>query len=613
MITNIDLYAIPPLISAIGNLLLGGLVIWKKPRSQLHKAWGLFSLCCAIWSFGFFMVYVNKFDKEAALFWNHFYSVGMVMIPTAYFYYILVLTESRKKLLWLIWWLTFSIAALVTLTISSPLFNKDLVLQYWGYSPIRGLTGTIYDVTYPVIVIIGTYVLIVSLHESTGRKNLQIRYGILAALVGFTFGLTNFFPLYGFNIYPLGHIGNLLANIIIAYSIMRYTFMDIDIIIKKGLVYSIVTGILAGLYVSIIFLSQETLGLIDLDGAVRIPATLIAIVLIAIAFEPLRSMIQRFVDKRFFKTHYDYREAIKKFSQMVVTILDLDQLLHKTAETIRGTLQLDQVIVFLRDEETRGFEVAAFTGGDESIIASWSYSEKSRLVQELSAMKQSVKLDYGESAGQAVISLKIDNEIQGFLVLGEKLSGDIYTPNDIDLLATLADQLSIAVENARLYRAAVTDKVSRLFNGTYFYDRLEEELTRSKEHGSSLGILMLDIDGFTGISEREGSAVADYIIKGIGKEIKSEIRPYDIAARVGDDEFAIMLPGVQRDEIHFWESKIQEGVARLRINGETGLVSISAGCAYTENGLKPSRRLLNEAKRVLIQTKSGRKASGLYS
>jgi diguanylate cyclase (GGDEF)-like protein len=593
MITNFDLYALPPLISAIGNLLLGGIVVWKKPKSQLHKAWGLLSLCCAIWSFGFFMVYANKFDKQAALFWNHFYSVVMVMIPTAYFYYILVLTETKKKSLWAIWWFTFSIAALVTPTISTQLFNKSLVLQYWGFSPIRGLTGTIYDVTYPIIVIIGTYVLVVSLRDSTGRKNLQIKYGILAACIGFTFGLTNFFPLYGFNIYPLGHVGNLVANLIIAYSIMRYTFMDIDIIIKKGLVYSVVTSVLAGFYVSIIFLSQETLRIININNAMRIPATLFAIVLIAVVFEPLRSMIQRFVDKRFFKTQYDYREAIKEFSRMVVTILDLDMLLHKTAETIKSTLQLDQVVVFLRDEETKDFEVAAFAGGDESIIAGWSFDEHDQLLQKLTETTRNVVLENEEGGGQAVISLWINNEVQGLLVLGEKLSGDVYTPNDMDLLSTLADQLSIAVENARLYRAAVTDKVSRLFNGAYFYDRLEEELARSKGHGTSLGILMLDIDGFGGICEREGALVEDYIIMSIGKGIKSEIRPYDIAARVGDDEFAIMLPGIQREELYFWESKIQESAARLKINGETGLVSVSGGFAYTENGLKTSKRLIN--------------------
>ncbi|MFA5867495.1 MAG: diguanylate cyclase [Actinomycetota bacterium] len=336
-------------------------------------------------------------------------------------------------------------------------------------------------------------------------------------------------------------------------------------------------------------------------------------ILIAIVFEPLRSVIQKFVDKRFFKTHYDYREAIKEFSRMVVMILDLDQLLQKTAETIRQTLQLDQVVVFLKNADTNVFEVAAFTGGDESIIANWSFKEESGLVQRLAAAKQSVILDRDQGVAQAVMSLTIDNKIRGFLVLGEKLSGDVYTPNDIDLLSTLADQLSIAVENARLYRAAVTDKVSRLFSGTYFYDRLEEELARSKEHKTSLGVLMLDIDGFTLINDREGSAVADYIISAIGAEIENEIRPYDIAARVGDDEFAIMLPGVQRDEIHFWESKMQASVARLRINGETGLVTVSAGSAFTENGLKPSRRLLNEAKRDLIQTKSRRNASGLYS
>jgi diguanylate cyclase (GGDEF)-like protein len=389
--------------------------------------------------------------------------------------------------------------------------------------------------------------------------------------------------------------------------------MDIDIIIKKGLVYSMITGVLAGFYMAMIFIGQETIRLASLGRAYRIIETAIAVIVIAIVFEPLRNYLQKFVDKRFFKTHYDYQEAIKEFSRMVVTILDLDQLLHRTARTIKERLHLDQVVVLLHNPEEKLYEVAAFDGGDESIVAGLSFTEDSKLVKQLASENARVILDFDADADNAVISLKIKNELMGFLLLGAKLSGDVYTPADKDLLTTLADQLSIAVENARLYRAAVTDKLSKLFNGTYFYDRLEDELVRSKQQKTSLGVLMLDIDGLSAIIVNEGADVADYIISAIGKTIRSEIRQFDVAARVGDDEFAIILPGIKKDELHFWESTITESISRIKVNGEVGLASVSIGTAYVESGLKGSRRLMNDAQRSLLQAKSRKAASGSYS
>ncbi len=610
MFTNIDPYAIPPLSSAIGNLLLGGLVLWKNPRSQLHKAWALFSLCCAIWNFGFFMVYVNEFNKQAALFWNHFYSVGMVMIPTAYLYYILVLTESKKKWLWAAWWGTFSIAVLITPTITTDLFNKDLIMLYWGFSPLRGIVGSVYDITYPIVVLIGIYILIANLRESYGRKKLQIKFGILASLLGFSLGLTNFFPLYGINIYPLGPVGNLLANATIAYSIMRYTFMDIDIIIKKGLVYSMMTGSLAGLYVSIIFVGQETIGLVNPGETFRILITVAAVVLVAVAFEPLRSVIQKFVDARFFKTRYDYQEAIKEFSRMVVTILDLDQLLHKTAETIRRTLQLDQVVVFLKNTDTKDFEVAAFTGADESVVAKWSYTEESGLVQRLSTAKRNVILDSSPDAGQAIMSLTIDNEIRGFLVLGEKLSGDVYTPNDLDLLSTLADQLSIAVENSSLYRAAVTNKLTKLFNGSYFYRRLDEELVRSQKQQQPIAVLLIDVDGLANFSRDSNLTTVNQVLVSIGQIIKDNCRVFDVAARVGDDEFALILPGIESMRASIVAQKI---IDRIAICGREDGTSISAsiGIGYSLGGIGAAHEVMNQARISLLERKENGRAEGL--
>ncbi len=606
------LYAL--MLSGSLHVVLSLFIIWKSPRNKLCLSFAVLNILVASLLLGDAYVYSSA-NSTIAVARSWAYEAGICLaMPTFLLFIIFFIEPERKSKIGLalvastyIWATTLFI-----LDRTSLVHQKALRLMNGFY--LKAIPIQYFLITL-IILCFASCIFFLTLGYRDADLNRRLVYRFI--MVGTVFSVLPFFSYIaapvGVVLPPVGYIGSLMLTAIIAFLISKYQFLDIAVIIKKSLVYSTASAIVVGIYVSVIFAFQQWFQISRYGNAASLFLMATFGVLIAIVFEPLRSVIQRFVDKRFFKTHYDYRESIKEFSRMVVTILDLDKLLHKTAETIRQTLQLDQVVVFLKDPETGEFGVAAFIGGDESIIANWSYAEESELVKALKAAEQSVILDREHGADHVVMSLTIDNEIRGFLILGEKLSGDVYTPNDIDLLSTLADQLSIAVENAQLYHAAVTDKASRLFSGTYFYDRLEDELARSKEHRTSLGIIMLDIDGFTLINDREGSAVADYIITAIGAEIESEIRQYDIAARVGDDEFAILLPGVKRDEIHFRERKMQESVARLKINGEVGLVSVSAGSAYTENGLKPSRRLLNEAKRALIRTKSRGKASRLYS
>jgi|GEM_PF-2700996 len=552
-------------------------------------------------------------STQLALFWARLSGIGLVFIPSAFLNFVLEFQESfgSTKISHAFDVTLYAGSSVFATTTFTPYFYRAATYVKGGFYVLPGLLSRVFDALFIMIMLISVYILLRELRLTDGAKRNQAKWIFFAAAIAITSGIVNIMPLYGiWLIFPLGHFGIAASILLVAYAILKQRLTRLDIIVKRSAAYSILTAMIAVGYVASTFITQTMFQ--NLTGYKSLAPVALMALAVALTFEPVQRNVQRYLDTVFFKTHYEYQDAISGFSKMVVKILDLDELLHKTAATIKDTLKLSYVEVFLHDSERREFSIAAFAGKDESFIGETRYGEDNNLAAKLRSNGNRVIMGVDKPVN-VYISLFVKNELIGFLVLGEKLSGDVYTPNDIDLLSTLADQLSIAVENARLYRAAVTDKVSRLFSGTYFYDRLEEELARSKEHKTSLGVLMLDIDGFTLINDREGSAVADYIISAIGAEIENEIRPYDIAARVGDDEFAIMLPGVQRDEIHFWESKMQASVARLRINGETGLVTVSAGSAFTENGLKPSRRLLNEAKRDLIQTKSRRNASGLYS
>ncbi len=604
MTVNNYLYAAPPLIASIGNLALGGIVFRQNPRKRLYQICALFTLCAATWSFGFFMVYMNPGHKDVALFWNKFYSVGMVMIPTVFLHYVLVLTQTKKRWLWLACWVSYAVAAGIVLTVPTTLFNRDIILYQWGYSPVRAVAGKIYDATYPFIVALGCIALYDSFMTSTGRRLAQTKYAIAATVVGFTLGLTNFFPLYGIRVYPIGHVGNLLACTLLAYSIIRYSFMDIEVIIKKGIVYSVITALVAGSYVSLIVVSQWLFQSTNIGGSWPAAAVLLGIVLLALIFEPLRSLVQRVVDRLFFKTRYEYQDAIKQFSRMVVTILDLDILLHRTAGAIQDILKISQAVIFVRAADAKRYEVGAFAGADEKTVAVWNYEADDPFVARLKAAQHRVQdVVDDQRRGGIVVSLFIDRDLIGFIVLGEKLSGDVYTPTDFELLSTLADQLAIAIENARLYRAAVTDKLTKVFNGTYFYDRLEEERARSREQKTALSIALFDVDAFTVFAKESGTAVANHALAQIGRVIRENVCTYCIPARIGDDEFGVILPGLDKTEAAFIVGLIQKLVSEIKIDGQVGRLRVSTGIATTDQGVKSGRRLINEGRLALTEKK----------
>lgn len=461
------IYAIPPLVASLGNLFLGGLVLGKKPNSRLHQVFALFSLCVAIWSFGFFMVYVNADNKQAALLWNKFYSVGMVMIPVVYLHFVLILTDTKSKLFWTICNFAYAASIAILLTVPTHLFNKDLTLLYWGYSPVRGITGTIYDALYPLIITVGALLLFRGLKTSFGRRRAQIKFGILASCIGFGLGLTNFLPLYGVAMYPIGHVGNFVANCLIAYSIMKFSFLDMNVIIRKSAVYTVLTGIVTAAYVGVVFFTQSFFqGITGYKSAY--PVIIVALI-IAITFEPTRRNVQLFVDKVFFRKNYEYQKVIRAANEKFRMVINPIEIATYLLQAINDTLHPKNAWVMSYDRQSDKYLVVAARGIPAELQVTMALDRHERLVEHIEHHSKPVwfddqdehllrrKADRGSRRELEGLGLNMICPVQGksgllaILFLGDKKSGEVFTDNDAELLETLCSQAAFGIENSKLY------------------------------------------------------------------------------------------------------------------------------------------------------------------
>ncbi|MDD5258586.1 MAG: HD domain-containing protein [bacterium] len=240
--------------------------------------------------------------------------------------------------------------------------------------------------------------------------------------------------------------------------------MDINIIIKKTAVYTILSTSIIGIYIATILVFESLFH--NLTGITSLTIRIVAGFLITATFQPLRSRIEIIIDKLFFRGKLDYQEAISEFTRSLVTVLDLRELLNLIV-SMSGLLNTRQVVIFLFDETSAQYKIRASTGLDR-IAKEIAFNTESDLVKLLTTTRKVALRSTIDSSPaysgytilrteldslQAVIAIPIlvKDMLKGILLLGEKLSEEPYSKEDINMLTTLADEASIAIDNAQLY------------------------------------------------------------------------------------------------------------------------------------------------------------------
>jgi PAS domain S-box-containing protein len=245
------------------------------------------------------------------------------------------------------------------------------------------------------------------------------------------------------------------------YAIVRYRLMDVDIVFRRGIAYTLATASIVGLYFALIAVFADFF-------RTTFPITsrgtwVMAIVLTAILFQPIVNYIQQWLDRFFNPERYDYRSTLLQFARDLTSELHVDTLLQQISDRLSETLEVDRLAVFLATE-SNGFRLARSRGVNFSGKTDTSFLDPDR--PELSKgylFFDNVKRVYGFSpAAQKSIEhlnlhyylpFKVKERTLGYLGLGKTRDGDYLSSEDIDLLQTIAGYVSIALENARLYES----------------------------------------------------------------------------------------------------------------------------------------------------------------
>lgn len=363
-----------------------------------------------------------------------------------------------------------------------------------------------------------------------------------AKVVLLGFALTTFIPLADyvvssiFNVYVLPGFGYYLPFLIffplsIGYSIIRYNLFEFDAVIKRTYGYILTTGIVAGVYGIFVLVSNIAFGHLEITKSQTFP--LIFVLLVVFFFNPIRDRVQRFINRTFYRSEYDYQETVQRISESMCSLQNLAQVTRAMMETALGAMFIDSGSLLILDRSSGTYDrrihvaredpLAAFTGKEVSARSSSTgdksgepvagarkgnpeglslpadlpflmrVAEKRKIVSRYD-LEEDPFFEKEREAGRQVfdhlgatllVPIVYENELKGIMGLGDKKSGKFYRIEDIKLLNTLANQGAVAIENAML----LDDVIEK--------ERMEEELSIAR--GLQMSMLPADcprLDGF---------------------------------------------------------------------------------------------------------------------
>jgi diguanylate cyclase (GGDEF)-like protein len=147
---------------------------------------------------------------------------------------------------------------------------------------------------------------------------------------------------------------------------------------------------------------------------------------------------------------------------------------------------------------------------------------------------------------------------------------------------------------AELERLVACDTLTPLFNRRHFMEELDRWCWRTHRYGGEYGLLFIDVDNLKTVNDTLGHQVGDMLLMAIAKGLLGAVRRSDLVARIGGDEFAILLDNIPEAELAGKAERIAKVIGKLNIDhaGATLKPSISAGFTPIEPGIKPSELLL---------------------
>lgn len=466
------------IVAIIAHLAIGIFTYIHNPKSATNRFFLIFALMSVGWGIANYFS-LHQLTPEATL--NMIRWVMFFAVLHALSLFLLIHTfPSPKIVLKNIYLIPAILASIVVLILTrTPLVFADIVGVGATAAPVPGPGIALFALTSGTFVISSIYSLIVRYRRSKGIEKAQLQY-LLAGVAGsaLLIFVTNFLLVVLFNVTSLIILGptyTLIFIVATAYAIIAHQLFDIRVIIKKTVVYSglLLFTVFAYSMVVIFFTTvfgQNSDSVFDTETFV---SNLIAMSIIAAGFEPIRNWLVKTTDRYLFVGEYNPQEVTAQLAQTLSNVLDLDEALRGMMKALTTALRVEKSATFIlkTDKETGTYVHRVQSVGYDGEL---KLGDKSELIahfmepgQEL-AMLQDLEIktandthkhprchnllnDMKQLDAAVALPIRVSDKLIGILTIGARLSGDMFSTEDLQFLDIAAKQTAAAIEKSRFY------------------------------------------------------------------------------------------------------------------------------------------------------------------
>jgi len=252
-----------------------------------------------------------------------------------------------------------------------------------------------------------------------------------------------------------------------AFSIVKFRLMDIELVINRSIVYSILTVFTVGVYLLSVSFLQNIFSKSFSRRQTAVP--LIAALAAAIAFNPARKKIQTFVDKTFFRASFDYRKSILGFNEIAHKMSNGEHLVDFFLLMIRKTLPLEHIGVLVYSTDLGEQKLFIAEDGEKDLRAlNTLIMVSGKILARRKAVRTEEDIDFSQEQAleernlELVIPLSFKSEeLSGFVSVGKKKSGERFSHDDLELLLTMAGELVLNLERIRLQEEVIQERAEK--------------------------------------------------------------------------------------------------------------------------------------------------------
>lgn len=302
---------------------------------------------------------------------------------------------------------------------------------------------------------------------------------------------------------------------------------------------------------------------------------------------------------------------LQQVSNHVSSVLNIDDLFQLIPDILLGISGAKYVAIYLTEDETfSGLKLQATNYQKAEIFEELFTGERCHRIRDTFHNSKSSIEDtntFGEFASVMSVPIRYQDHLMGVMVLTHYRS-NVFTEKNLQLLEPVANQLGIAIVNARLYdqvkRMANLDGLTGVYNRKYFQDQLE---SFCKKKDPIVTLIMLDVDHFKKVNDTFGHVMGDQVLKMMTDVIGKVVEDQGILARYGGEEFVVLLPDKSVDEAYQIAEKLREQIhsQQIRYLNHSCQVSVSIGVAGNDlPDILTMDDLLNAADEALYHAKA---------